>query len=156
MSIEPVRRWRLLRPHALRPSHFTVALMLLGAWLVLLAVAAFMLGYWPVALFCMLVLVATVIGFWHAASHALDGETVALHADGTVEVRVARGQTERYLRFSAAWMRVEHRPNGVHLSSHGQRVLVGTQAGAAARRALALELGAALARQRQGAWRRAG
>ena len=144
ISIEPVRRWRLLRPHALRPGQFGVALGLLAAWLLLLAAAALGLGYWPVALFCVLVLGATVTGFWHAAWHALDGETIALHADGTVEVRVARGMALSRHRFAAAWLRVEQVPAGVRLSSHGRRVLVGTQVGQATRQRLARELRAAL------------
>lgn len=139
-----VRRWRLLRPHALRPGQFLAALGMLAAWLVLLAGAALLLDYWPIALFCALVLAGTVAGFWHATRHALDGETVALHADGTVEVRVARGQAESCHRFAAAWLRVEHGPAGVRLCSSGSRVLVGTQIGAAIRPALAAELRAAL------------
>lgn len=143
-SSRPVRRWRLLRPHALRPGQFLLALGLLAAWLVLLAGAALLLAYWPIALCCALVLAGTVAGFWHAARHALDGETVALHADGTVEVRVARGPSESCHRFAAAWLRVEHGPAGVRLCSRGERVLVGTQLAAAARPPLAAELRAAL------------
>jgi uncharacterized membrane protein len=139
-----VRRWQLLRPHALRPAQFLAALGMLAAWLVLLAGAALLLDYWPIALFCALALAGMVAGFWHAARHALDGETVALHADGTVEVRVALGQSESCHRFTAAWLHVEHGPAGVRLCSSGARLLVGTQVGAAARQALAAELRAAL------------
>lgn len=92
----------------------------------------------------MLGAVGVVAGLWHAARHALDGETVALHPDGTLEVRVARGTSDACHRFTAAWLRVEHGAAGVRLCASGARVLVGTQVGGAARQALAAELRAAM------------
>ncbi|RCW72499.1 DUF2244 domain-containing protein [Pseudorhodoferax soli] len=140
----PLHSWRLLRPHALRPCQFFGALGAIAAWLLLVAGVALGLGYWPVALCCALALAAAVAGFVHAARHALDGEQVHLHADGSLEVWSMRGSARQCQRLPVAWLRVEADHAGLRLSSGGRRVCVATQLGAVARARFAAELRAAL------------
>lgn len=140
----PLHSWRLLRPHALRPRQFFGVLGAIAAWLALVAGVALGLGYWPVALCCALVLAAAAAGFVHAARHALDGEQVHLHADGSLEVWSACGSALRCQRLPAAWLRVQADATGLRLSSPGRQVRVATQLGAAARGRFAAELRAAL------------
>ena len=145
----PLHSWWLLRPHALRPGQFFAVLGAIATWLLLVAGVALALGYWPVAWCCALALAAAVAGFVQAARHALDGEQVHLHADGSLEVWSMRGSACRCERLPVAWLRVEADEAGLRLSSSGRRVCVGTQLGAAARARFACELRAALRARRR-------
>jgi uncharacterized membrane protein len=142
-------QWKLLRNRALAPRQFCGCLLAVAGVQALFGVVAWAVGYWPVALFCVLVLMGAVAAFLHHAGHVLDGEHVSLLPEGAVEVRVVCGARETRYRFASSWLRIERaarigsRP-ALWIASGRQRVLVGRHLSASRCAAFEAELRQAL------------
>ncbi|ABM34107.1 DUF2244 domain-containing protein [Paracidovorax citrulli] len=103
----PVRHWRLARSPSLTPAQYG-AVFLGTAGLMLCFAAAFgAAGYWPIAVFYLLLVAGLAGACWSGARHALDGDLIVLLDNGELEICCLRGAQEQHYRFPAAWCRVE-------------------------------------------------
>ncbi len=129
----PVRQWKLARSPSLTPVQYGCVFSGTAGIMLCFVTAFGAAGYWPIAVFYLLVVAGLAGACWSGARHALDGDLIVLLDNGELEICCTRGAREQHYRFPAAWCRVEcvsgsHRAErpGLRIACGRDQVALGT------------------------------
>lgn len=147
--------WQLNRPCALTPRQLLVSYALLLAFSSLVALLAILQGWWIVAVYCALEMLAAGALYLLYMVHAVDGERITLAPGGLLTVDLARGLRQRRVVMNSAWTRLERsrsrdQRETLWLCSSQTRIEVASQFGPLHKQRLERELRQALAACQQG------
>ena len=148
--------WQLTRPCALTPRQLLASYAVLVAASTLVALACSLLGWWVVAVYCAIELLAVGALYLIYMAHAMDGERITLTPGGQLTVELAHGLSQRHVEMNPAWTRLESCRDGhretLWLCCSPTRVEVASQLGPLHTQRVERELRRALAaRQAWGA-----
>ena len=146
--------WQLTRPCVLTPRQLLASYAVLVAASTLVALACSVLGWWVVAVYCALEVLAAGVLYLIYMAHAVDGERITLTPGGQLTVELARGLRQRRVAMNPAWTHLEHSSDGqretLWLCCGPTRVEVASQLGPLHKQRVESELRRALAAPQHG------
>lgn len=144
----------VLVPHrSLPPSGFAVVMAVIGGAALLLSVAFFLMGAWPVVGFLGLDIVLVYVAFRLSYRSGRMRERLQLSEEALTVRRIYPSGHENRWRFQPYWLRVEiddppRHDSKLTLASHGRRLVIGAFLTASERFEVAQALRAALVKLR--------
>ncbi len=146
--------WQLTRPCVLTPRQLLASYAVLVAVSALVALACSLLGWWIVAVYCALELLAAGVLYLIYMAHAVDGERITLTTEGLLTVEFTCGLSQRRVVMNPAWTHLERCRDGrretLWLCCSPTRIEVASQIGPLHKQRVERELRRALAARQHG------